>query len=114
MEQLNKVQLRGIIGSVKLINIGDRKGARITVATNLAYRGGQGGSPVIETTWHNVTAWSGTNITNLDSLKKGDAVEIVGRLKNQHYVGSDGTDHSSVEILASSMKFVDENMKMEE
>lgn len=113
MEQLNKVQLRGIIGSVKTINVGDRECAKITVATNYAYRS-QDGYAVIETTWHNVTAWEGNNIHDLDSLKKGDAVDVIGRLKNQRYTSADGTEHSSVEILASSLMVITEPMKMEE
>lgn len=113
MEQLNKVNLRGIIGSVKTFNIGDRKCAKITVATNYAYRS-QDGYAVIETSWHNVTAWEGNSIHDVDQLKKGDAVEIIGRLKNQRYTSADGTEHSSVEILASSLKVITEPMKMEE
>lgn len=113
MEQLNKVQLRGIIGSVKTINVGDRKCAKITVATNYAYRG-QDGYCVIETTWSNVVAWHGKDISDLDSLKKGDAVELIGRLKNQRYTSADGTEHSIVEILAHTVRVITEPMKMEE
>ena len=65
MEQLNKVQLRGIIGSVKTFNIRDGKCAKITFATNLAYRG-QDGCCIIETSWHNITAWEGNNIHDVD------------------------------------------------
>lgn len=115
MEQLNKVILRGIIGSVRLINIGGRRSARLSVATNLAYRG-QDGSCVIETTWHSVTAWEGENIRDLDNLEKGVTVEILGRLKNQRYVGSDGEERYIVEVLANTVKVFSENepLKMEE
>lgn len=113
MEQLNKVNLRGIVGSVKTFNVGDRKCAKITVATNLAYRG-QDGYAVIETTWNNITAWEGKSIHDLESLKKGDAVEIIGRLKNQRYTSSDGTEHSNVKILAHTVRVITEPMKMEE
>ena len=113
MEQLNKVQLRGIIGSVKTFNVGDRKCAKITIATNLAYRG-QNGCCIIETTWHNITAQEGNCIHDLESLKKGDAVEIIGRLKNQRYTSADGTERSNVEILAHTVRVITEPMKMEE
>lgn len=113
MEQLNQIHLRGYIGSVKVQNVGCSKVARFTVATNYAYRG-QDGYCVIETTWHNVTAWEGNTIHDLDSLKKGDAVEIIGRLKQTRFTGADGTEHSIVEILASSLKVITEPMKMEE
>lgn len=113
MEQLNKVQLRGIIGSVKTFNVGDRKCAKITIATNLAYRG-QDGCCIIETQWHNITVWEGNNIHDVDQLKKGDAVEVIGRLKNQRYTSADGTEHSIVEILAHTVSVITGPMKMEE
>ena len=112
MEQLNQVNLRGYTGSIKVQTVGCSKVARFTVATNYAYRG-QDGYCVIETTWHNVTAWEGNNIHDVDQLKKGDAVEVIGRLKNQRYTSADGTEHSKVEILASSLKVITEPMKME-
>ena len=59
-------------------------------------------------------AWHGKDISDLDSLKKGDAVDVIGRLKNQRYTSADGTERSSVEILASSLKVITEPMKMEE
>ncbi len=113
MEQLNKVQLRGIVGSIRIQNVGNSKFARLTVATNLAYRG-QDGCCIIETTWHNVMAWEGKDIHDLDKLEKGSNVEIVGRLKNQRYTSADGTDHSCVEIIASSLEILKENLLMEE
>ena len=113
MEQLNQVHLRGYIESIKVQTVGCSKVARFTVATNLAYRG-QDGYAVIETTWNNITAWEGNSIHDLESLKKGDAVEIIGRLKNQRYTSSDGTEHSNVEILAHTVRVITEPMKMEE
>ena len=113
MEQLNQVHLRGNIGSIRVQTVGCSKVARFTVATNYAYRG-QDGYCVIETTWHNVTAWEGNTIHDLDSLKKGDAVEVFGRLKNQRYTSVDGTERSNIEILASSLKVITEPLKMEE
>ena len=58
MEQLNRVELRGVVGSVRLQKIGNTQVANFTVATSLAYKD-RSGSPIIETTWHNVTAWEG-------------------------------------------------------
>lgn len=42
MEQLNSVTLRGIIGSVRVQDIQDRKVANFTVATNFAFKGRDG------------------------------------------------------------------------
>lgn len=113
MEQLNKVILRGIIGSIRIQNVGNSKVARLTVATNLAYRG-QDGCCVIETTWHNITAWEGYEIQGLDKLGKGDHVEIIGRLRNQRYTGEDGEDRYSVEILAQKLAIITDPLTMGE
>ena len=57
MEQLNKVELKGVVGSVRLQKIGNNtQVANFTVATSLAYKD-KAGCLIIETTWHNVTAW---------------------------------------------------------
>lgn len=112
MEQLNKVQLRGIVGSIRIQNVGNSKFARLTVATNLAYRG-QDGCCIIETTWHNVTAWEGKGIHDLDKFEKGSKVEVVGRLKNQRNTTSDGEDRYSTEILAHTISIITEPLKME-
>ena len=50
MEQLNKVEIRGIVGSVYVKDFGNTKVANFSVATNHAYKS-QDGSLVIETTW---------------------------------------------------------------
>lgn len=49
MEQLNKVEIRGIIGSVYVKDFGNTKVANISVATNNVYKSQDGGL-VIETT----------------------------------------------------------------
>ena len=41
-------------------------------------------------------------------------VEITGRLKNQRDTSADGTNHSSVEIIASSVEVIEKNLLMEE
>lgn len=113
MEQLNKVQLRGYIGSIKVQTVGCSKVARFSVATNYAYKDAQGYC-VIETTWSNIVAWEGQNITCLDSLKKGDAVDVIGRLKQQRYTGTDGIEHYVTEIIAQTLTPITEPLKMEE
>jgi len=55
MEQINRIELRGIIGHVKVQKIQDLSMARLSVATNYAYKD-RNGTPIIETTWHDVVA----------------------------------------------------------
>ena len=71
----------------------------IAVATNLAYKGAEG-EAVIETIWHNVAAWSEGKNAGLADLQKGQAVEVQGRIRNQRYIATDGTERFTTEILA--------------
>lgn len=48
MEQLNKVELRGVVGSVRLQKIGNTQVANFTVATSIAYKD-RSANPIIET-----------------------------------------------------------------
>ena len=59
MEQINRIELLGVVGSVRQQRINDRKMAKFTMVTNRAYKNKEG-EPVIETQWHNVTAFEGT------------------------------------------------------
>lgn len=102
MGQLNRIEIRGIIGSVRIQNVGDTKVANISVATNYSYTAKDGGM-VIETTWHYVTAWEGREIKNLDQLQKGFWIHIIGRLRNRKYVAADGTERIAYDIVASKV-----------
>lgn len=100
MEQLNRVELRGIVGSVRISEVGDTKIARLSVATSFAYRS-EDGSCVIDTCWHLVQAFEGKNICPLESLGKGDKIEVTGRIRNRKYIREDGTEVVTSDILAS-------------
>lgn len=55
MEQLNRVELRGIVGAARATKVGNRHMVRFSLATNLAYKDQEGGV-VIETQWSNMYA----------------------------------------------------------
>lgn len=114
MEQLNRVVIRGIVGNVRLTTVGETKVARMSVATNYAYRA-KDGSCVIETSWHMAVLFESNGITGLEEISKGDKVFIVGRLRNQRYTGADGVERTSTEILAQKFERIvtDEPLRME-
>lgn len=103
MEQLNKVELRGVIGNVRIQNIGDTQMARFSVATNYAYKNNSG-EAVIETTWHQVTAFRNDKMPDFSSLTKGANVDVKGRIHNSRYTDSNGEERTSTEIVASEVK----------
>lgn len=102
MEQLNRIEIRGYVGSVARYNGGEKPMIRLTVATSVAFKD-RSGAAVIETTWHNLIAWEGRNVQNLDRIEKGSRVYAVGRLRSQKYTGMDGVDRVSYEIQASKL-----------
>lgn len=112
MEQLNRIEIRGNVGSVHLQAIDDRrKMARITVATNFAYKD-RDGNAVIETSWHSVFAREGKNILGLDKIARGDKVYVLGRIRYQKYTGLDGVERMSAEIVAARLSVITEDGPM--
>ncbi|MBQ7269023.1 MAG: single-stranded DNA-binding protein [Bacteroidales bacterium] len=107
MEQLNRVELRGNVGSVKLQTGANNHGARITLATNSAYHD-KDGAPVIDTQWHNIVAWESRNIRNLEKIQKGDKLYVAGRLRYQKYTGQDGVERVQTDILANKIVLLGE------
>lgn len=108
MEQLNRIELRGTVGSVRLQTYNDNQVARLSLATNVAYRD-RDGSAVIETTWHNINAWEGKDIRDLDKIEKGTKLYVQGRIRNVRFVGQDGLDHFSTDVQAHRIVIIDGN-----
>lgn len=108
MEQLNRVELHGCVGAIRRSTVQGRMIAQLTVATNYAYKDADG-CAVIECTWHTVRAWEGKNIRKdvLENLEKGDKVSVIGRIRNQRYVGEDGTERYAYEIVANAVSKID-------
>ena len=105
MEHLNSVTLRGFVGNVRIMDVQDRKVANFSVATNYAFKNSNG-EAVIETTWHNVTAWSGCKSADITSIRKGVAVEVEGRIRANRYTGSDGETRVIYGVLARDVKII--------
>ena len=105
MEQLNQILIRGTVGFVRQQTVNNRMVIHLSVATNYVYKD-RNGDPVIETTWHNVTAWEGKSFTNLDKIEKGSKVEVQGRLRGQRYTDSEGIERYAFEVVAYSLKLL--------
>ena len=104
MEHLNKIELVGTVGYVNNTKVGDLTNIRFSVATNYAYKSNDG-CAVIETTWHNCTAWSDKN-PKATQLTKGDTVHLSGRLRIQKYEGADGVGRTFTEIVVNNLDIV--------
>lgn len=108
MEQLNKVELRGTVGSIRVQSFNETSVARISLVTALAYKD-KDGSPVIEETWHSITAWEGREIHDLQKIHVGSKLYVTGRVRNQRFTGNDGVDRSINEVLAKRIAMLDED-----
>lgn len=104
MEQLNKVELRGLVGHVTAKQLGPFNRVRFSVMTEYCHRD-KSGAVVIETTWHSVVAFAGSPDTKgLDGLAAGDRVFVSGRLRNSRYIDNDEAEHIRTEVFASVVK----------
>ena len=99
IEHINRIEILGVIGNIRLTNVGDTRLVSFTMATNYAFRDKEG-RPVIETTWHNVRALEGEHIRDLDRIERGSTVHVIGRLQMQRYVSAEGAERVSVTVLA--------------
>ncbi len=106
MEQINKIELRGNVGNIKIQKVGDNEVARISLATNYVYKG-KDGTPVIETTWHTISAWNGKGMPDFSKITKGALLHVFGRMRSQKFEGSDGTERQIYEVLANRLSIVE-------
>ena len=100
MEQLNRIELRGVVGNVRIQNVGERKVYHFNLATSRAYKD-RSGNAVIETTWHNVVAWESEAFKDLDKVEKGSKLYVSGRVRTNRFTGSDGVERTVYEVVAS-------------
>lgn len=106
MEQLNKIELSGNVGTVRISDVGENKVAKFSLATNYVYKN-RNGDAVIETTWHNVVAWSGKEMPDIEKIQKGCGLYVCGRLRSSKYTASDGTEKQIYEVIANKIVFHD-------
>ena len=103
MEQINKIELRGNVGNVKIQEYGGSESIRFSLATNYAYKG-KDGQPVIETTWHSCIAFESGHVSGLDRIAKGTAVHLTGRIRCRRFVDINNAERNATEIVADSLE----------
>jgi single-strand DNA-binding protein len=99
MEYLNKIELRGIVGTVALNKVGEAQVCRFSIATEYSYKD-RDNTPVVDTTWFNVTAWEGKNMPDLRLITKGSIAQVSGRVRTFKFTMADGAERSGWEIMA--------------
>ena len=107
MEHINRIELRGNVGSVRLNEYNGKKVANFSLATELLYKSRDAGA-VSETTWFNVVAWSGKDIEYPALITKGTPVHVPGRIRTSKYTSVDGVEKFYYEVMASKLQIVRE------
>lgn len=102
-KNINRVELQGVVGSVRISEAGDARVIRFSLATSLVYRN-PAGDAVAETTWHGCVAREGSGVAALETIVKGAAVHLCGRIRCVMYTGADGTERAAYEIVAVSLE----------
>lgn len=99
MESINKVELRGVVGSSRYQQFADKGCVKFSLCTIESYNDGLGNT-LIHNTWHSVTYWLGAGEQDKAAIGKGDTVHVWGSLRQQRYMDSDGVERSIPEIIA--------------
>ena len=107
MQFINKIEIQGITGAVKVSSVGDTRVARFPVCTETTYKS-QDGTCCIDCTWFSVSAFKSDKITCLDQLGKGKIVRVLGRVRVQRYTDENGADRSCWEVLAHKLEIMED------
>lgn len=106
MVYINRIELQGEIGAIRVQEVNGLYVANFSLATE--FMSNVGFNAVCETTWHNVVAWETAIIPYPNMLKKGDKVRVVGRLRTTKYTSASGEEKMFYEVVASSVTTVKE------
>ena len=105
MEHLNRIQIRGTVGAIRLSNIGGRAVANFSVCTE-HFTKLPDGAVINETTWHQVVCWQSESSFNLIGLYRGQNVYVEGRVRHMKYTNTVGEEKVFSEIIASKLESV--------
>ena len=104
---LNNVQIIGNLGGtpeMRYLNNSDHV-VNFSVAVNERWKN-RNGEPQEKTTWLRIVAFNGIGQACAEHLKKGDGVYVEGRLQVREYDDKDGNGRTSVEVVASKVRFL--------
>ena len=87
--------------------------ANLRLAVNRSYKNNEGEWEQ-DATFINVVAWRAVAENCAQYLHKGSAVYVEGRLHNNSWTTDDGSKRNIVEVVASSVQFLDKRDEDEE
>lgn len=81
--------------------------ANFSVASNRRFTPAGAMEPVEETEWFRVVCWNRLAETVNNYVVRGGKYQVVGRLRTNRWIGQDGQPRFTIEIIASSVLFLD-------
>ena len=106
LNSTNRVELQGRVGTVRISpGIGSIV-ANFSLVTEYPIVSAEG-CHLVESTWHNCAAFEGGEVY-LEGLTKGVLVHLTGRLRTAKYTTVDGTEQTFTEVIADSLKVIQE------
>lgn len=108
MASVNKVILVGNLGRDPEVryNPDGFTVANVSIATTFAWTDRNTGSRREETEWHRVVFYNRQAEVVGQYLKKGSSVYVEGRLRTRKYMGKDGIERYTTEIIADTMQML--------
>ena len=106
MEHINRIELQGIVGNVRINEYNGSKVANFSLVTDFLYKTREGAS--FETTWHTVVVWESKENPEIHKIAKGMPVNVVGRLRASKVTNLEGVEKTYYEVLASRVRILSE------
>lgn len=104
MEQINKIELQGRVGTARIQTFNGSRVANFSLAVETAYKT-RSGEMCVDCTWFNCVLWEWTP-GQLDSIVKGAPLHLHGRIRMRRYTGTDGAEHSVFEVVVFNFSVV--------
>ena len=104
MEHINRIELQGLVGTVRTNEYNGTKVSNFTLATEILSKAREGA--VSETTWHNVVVWESKDNPDVHRIAKGMPVNVIGRLRTSKVTNMEGVEKTYYEVLASRVKIL--------
>lgn len=109
MDHLNRIELRGRVGTIRTNEVNGSRVANFSVVTEYLYKT-RDGNAVSETTWFNVTAWHSKDMPDFNGLNKGMPIYVAGRMRTSKYTTAEGIEKQFYEILANKVRYLSEDL----
>jgi single-strand DNA-binding protein len=106
MQYINKIEIQGIVGSIRSNTLFNDTVYSMSVETTTMYRSKETQQPIAETMWHIVVVWASTTSTDLSKVEKGTPVRVVGRLRTTKYTDPNGIERMYNEVIAGEFEII--------